>query len=158
MEGIEIIGIAGLIEKIEKTSKNIYEAEEIAEMLSVSEGTVYRSIRLFMLNAIQIETRYIITKRDLTAFLLDIETGKKTERDKAYKSDILERIFFYYNPGRMLYDINTVASSLHISETLLRNIVKKETIESVTIFSQLRIRAASLAKYLTHKQTFGIKE
>ncbi len=148
-----------VIEKVENYRGYILTVEEAADLLTVSESSIYRDIYSAALNAIKIgEKRYIITKTDLLAFLKDVQTDKyySENRDIAFCKDIFERVFGCKCYKGFWVNTNSVAKSLKVSETHLRNIVINQKITAEYIRANRRINMESLREYLDKNQTIKL--
>lgn len=148
-----------VIEKVENYRGYILTVEEAADLLTVSESSIYRDIYSAALNAIKIgEKRYIITKTDLLAFLKDIQTDKyyRANRDNAMNEDVFKKCFGCKCYKGFWLNTNSVAKSIKVSETHLRNITVTQKITVEYIRANRRINMESLREYLDENQTTNL--
>ncbi|HPG29413.1 MAG TPA: helix-turn-helix domain-containing protein [bacterium] len=165
------------IEQIELLKENIFEVNRLAEILDISETSIYRQIAVFHLNAILIgDKRIIITKADCIAMLKDCQINERdfTYRDAAYEMDIItkvlgdkyknidEEIGMYQNCGNQLlkkadifFGIQELSLKLKVSATHIRNIIERGDLKAERILKQYRIYIESLREYLKKNQTFN---
>jgi len=145
-----------IIEKVENNRNRVLTVEDAADMMIVSDSSIYRDIKFGALNAVKFgDRRYIIVRDDLAAYLKDMQINFhfRNNRDEIYKTEIFKRIYGYtYYPGAMITAFS-VAKSLKVSVKHLRNIIAESGLYGERIRNSFRISMQSLAYYLNKNQT-----
>jgi len=158
------------IEKLNAMNENVFTVKHLSEVLNVSDGSLYRLVFLFQVNAVIIgNRRIIITKPDIIAALKDFETDEFCFKNRAasMQTDVIRKVFGdeYYcmnikksevekETEDLYFETIELARKLKVSSRHILNIIEKRELKAERILRRFRVSMEALRIYLNKKQTF----